>query len=425
MSQNSPRTNVILVAWGFDLTFSPDSIGPLFPRFTAAPDAFWAGLDQSGFVVSNRSSNPSDRLNRILSYAQTGPFKGLNNRILNECGSEIPLYDGLPGLFDRLSSTLEAGPFVDHGIRVEHCVVSSGISTMIAGSRIGPYVTDVLGSEFNEESIDEAPKSAPGQPTTSDPMIDSIRQVVDGRAKTTFLLDLGRRAGTGAGSGNVGFRNMLYVAGSLNSVGAFDALKQRGGRTFAVYDPGDSDHYEWAQQLQLAERVDGIGATRYGADSPTEQRITDTVSQIAWQIMGRCGDAATRTAAPREFATGANADRPQSPLVSTGSRRKLLVRPSEHSGTAPDDAISPAFLAACRLFLGKNFELHATTLAKWYSNHIGSLCDWSAFMAELEKSVTADVPGVQRRAAKADNSDAEKLLRFLDDLYRKHKIDQE
>jgi hypothetical protein len=46
-------------------------------------------------------------------------------------------------------------------------------------------------------------------------------------------------------------------------------------------------------------------------------------------------------------------------------------------------------------------------------------------MAELEKSVAADVPGVQRRAAKADNSDAEKLLRFLDDLYRKHKIDQE
>jgi hypothetical protein len=41
---------------------------------------------------------------------------------------------GCPEMIDRLGSTFDAAPFVDHGIRLQHFVVSSCVREMIMGS---------------------------------------------------------------------------------------------------------------------------------------------------------------------------------------------------------------------------------------------------------------------------------------------------
>ena len=71
------------------MALSPGLIASLFPGFPNAPKATWNEL----------AAAPVGRplLNLILSYAQSGPLSGLNNRILYECRPDITFYEGLPG----------------------------------------------------------------------------------------------------------------------------------------------------------------------------------------------------------------------------------------------------------------------------------------------------------------------------------------
>ena len=76
----------------------------------------------------------------------------------------------------------------------------------------------------------------------------------------------------------------------------------------------------------------------------------------------------------------------------------------------------------CKLFLKKNFGHHEATLLKWQEEQLGGLSDTSftAFVQELERSATGTPRGRQRRATGAKNEDVEKLMRFLENLLKKH-----
>jgi 5'-nucleotidase len=87
------------------------------------------------------------------------------------------------------------------------------------------------------------------------------------------------------------------------------------------------------------------------------------------------------------------------------------------TGTRPQQ-----FSTVCKLFLKRNFGQHEATLLKWQEEHLGGMSDASfdAFVQEAERSATGTPRGRQRRATGAKNEDVEKLLRFLENLLKKH-----
>lgn len=80
------------------------------------------------------------------------------------------------------------------------------------------------------------------------------------------------------------------------------------------------------------------------------------------------------------------------------------------------------FTTVCKLFLKKNFGQHEATLLKWQEEHLDNLSDESfdGFVQEFERSTTGTPRGRQRRSIGAKNEDVEKLLRFLENLLKKH-----
>jgi len=81
------------------------------------------------------------------------------------------------------------------------------------------------------------------------------------------------------------------------------------------------------------------------------------------------------------------------------------------------------FTAVCRLFLRKEFSAHTETLLKWHEENLSGFDDssFTAFMSEFERSAQETPRGRQRRSAKGDNSNLNKLLLFLKNMVRKHR----
>jgi 5'-nucleotidase len=79
------------------------------------------------------------------------------------------------------------------------------------------------------------------------------------------------------------------------------------------------------------------------------------------------------------------------------------------------------FTTVCKLFLKTNFEEHEKTLLEWHEAHLSEFGDdaFEAFVTELERSARTTPRGRQRRSAKAENSDLNKLLLFLENMVRK------
>ena len=75
-------------------------------------------------------------------------MRGLTNQKLMDLGSKLEFCQGLPELFQNLSAIPKESKFIHHDFKIEHYIISTGLSPMIKGSAIYPYVEDVFACEF-------------------------------------------------------------------------------------------------------------------------------------------------------------------------------------------------------------------------------------------------------------------------------------
>ena len=185
--------NVIAVIWDFDRTLSPHYMQkPLFDAYGIDEAAFWQEVNglpnyyaRAGITVQRDTCY----LGHLLSYVQSGRMGDLTNAKLRALGSSIAFFPGIPEFFQRLGDILDAPEFQEGDLRLEHYVVSTGLSEMIRGSRIAPYLDGVYASEFIE-----AP-AGPGYALESHPDAGTISQIagfLDNTTKTRALFEINK-----------------------------------------------------------------------------------------------------------------------------------------------------------------------------------------------------------------------------------------
>lgn len=300
MAGNLFVQNTITVIWDFDKTLSRTYMqAPLFARYKVNETEFWDevnGLDALYKAAgANRVSKDTLYLNHILTYVRRGIFKNLNNSILKELGSEIALYEGLPHFFDAVRSLSESSLFKLHDITVEHYVVSTGLRQMIMGSKVAPYVEDVWGCEF-VETRGEPGYLKPGyQQRVGDGVIVDVAYAVDNTSKTRAIFEINKGTNKLSDIGvndtidpedrRVPFQNMIYVADGPSDIPSFSIVNQYGGTTFAVYEPGNKKQFEQVVDLQLKNRVKGIGEANYVEGSLSFMWILSAIERTAKRIV--------------------------------------------------------------------------------------------------------------------------------------------
>jgi hypothetical protein len=296
--------NIVACIWDFDKTLSPDYMqAPILELYDVEPQKFWKEVNglpnhYKKFGLDLISTDTL-YLNHILTYAQQGTFKDLNNARLRALGSNIVLYEGLPEFFDRIKHLVSARTeYRQHEIQVEHYIVSTGLRQMILGSRIAPFVDGVWGCEFVEDPplpgyLDK------GRQKAADPndakVISQIAYALDNTTKTRAIFEINKgsnkvpdidvNAMIPDEDRRVPFQNMIYIADGPSDIPVFSLINRYGGRTFAVYRPGSDKEFSQVNNLQKQKRVQSFGEANYTEGSQTAMWIKNAVNEISAQIV--------------------------------------------------------------------------------------------------------------------------------------------
>jgi hypothetical protein len=306
--------HIIACVWDFDKTLIPGYMqGPLFRRYGVDEANFWAETNK---LIENyarrgyRLSSEIGYLNHILTYVLAGKMPKLNNKVFRELGKEIAFYPGLPGfLVESKAFVREKPEYLKHEIQLEHYIVSTGIAEMIRGSAVAPHVDGIWGCEFIENPLRPGFLQQKEFDLGADAEIAQIGMVIDNTTKTRALFEINKgtnkdpslevNARIPSGDRRVPFANMIYIADGPSDIPSFSVVKERGGKTYGVYNPNRRDEFKQNDQLRRDERIDHYGQADYREGSETCNWLKLQIQEIADRLVAeREATVAQRVARP-------------------------------------------------------------------------------------------------------------------------------
>jgi haloacid dehalogenase-like hydrolase len=271
--------NSIALVYDYDQTLSPyymqDDV--IFPAFGINAKKFWERCES--MVQTDGYDNELAYMKCLLDcLAMDRP----TNEQLKQLGAKMRLYKGLPEMFEEFNLDLLEEHHIAAGIHVDHFVVSSGLKVLIEGSKIRPYVREVFGCEYAEDS--EGKISFP-------------KRVISHTQKTQYLFRINKGLLDMAQDVNdhmpdearpVPFPNMIYIGDGPTDVPCFAIMRKNGGHAIAVYNPDDPTRASFKKCYDLATRADRvrhIAPSDYRRGSHLRLLLEEIVRDIADRIL--------------------------------------------------------------------------------------------------------------------------------------------
>ncbi len=288
------QTTIALIC-DYDQTLSPHYMQDevLFPEFGIDASQFWLKCNQ--LVRDNGYDNELAYMKAILDYLS---LDRPSNEALRELGAKLHFYKGLPEMFNELHSIITPEQHA-LDIKLEYYIISSGLQTILEGSRLAPFCKAIFGCEFGED--------AEGK-------INFPRRVISHTTKTQFLFRINKGMLDRSQDVNdhmppnlrpIPFENMIYVGDGPTDVPCFTVMRRNGGHAIAVYNPEDSSRASFKKCYQLtgtADRVRHIAPSDYRTGSHLRLLLEEMISEIADRIVFRNKqDAAANTVKAPKF----------------------------------------------------------------------------------------------------------------------------
>ena len=280
--------DIIAVIWDFDKTFIKGYMeDPIFAEYGVDATAFWSEVNSLPKKYAEEQQvkvNPDTiYLNMMIRYAKSEKFSGLNNAKLREFGSKLDFYPGIPEIFDITKRIVDDNSKYKDDIKVEHYIVSSGLTEIIKGSAVAQYVSGVWGCEFIEVEDEHGEK-----------IIGEVGYTIDNTTKTRALFEINKGVGKTVDVEvntkmpeelrRVHFVNMIYVADGPSDVPAFSVINKNGGATFAVYPCGDKKALKQVEQMRRDGRVQMFAEADYSHDKTACLWLCNKIEEFAERI---------------------------------------------------------------------------------------------------------------------------------------------
>lgn len=280
--------NIIAVIWDFDKTLVDGYMqDPIFEEYNVDATAFWrevSSLPEKYMKEQGvRVNKDTIYLNQFIKYTKEGKFPGLNNEKLKTFGAKLKLYPGIPELFQKTKAIVSKNAkYQKYEIKVEHYVVSTGMTPIIEGSEIMDYVDGIWGCDLIEEGEGE------------NRIISEIGYTIDNTSKTRALFEINKgsnvhpeidvNAAMPEEARRVKFRNMIYIADGPSDIPAFSVVHANGGSTFAIYPKGDEKAFKQVEMLRASGRIDTYAEADYTENSQSYMWISSKIKEIADRI---------------------------------------------------------------------------------------------------------------------------------------------
>lgn len=254
-------TTNIGVVFDFDDTLAPDSTTHLLQEYDIDPDEFWN--EQFRNRVQNGFDPTVAYLTLLLDHiGEDEPLGELTPEELESCAEslESQLYDGVPKIFEDLDEIV--GEYDD--VRIEYYVVSEGIESLISGSIITEYCSEIYASRLA---------------TDEDGVFKRVKRPISFTDKTRYLFEINKGITASEAMENpykvneqkderpVPFENIIYIGDGITDIPCFSLVKDRGGRVFGVMQQDEqSAKQEAILDIGSPQRAGNLNPPDYGPD---------------------------------------------------------------------------------------------------------------------------------------------------------------
>ncbi len=262
------RKNVIAIMYDFDKTLC----GKDMQEYTFIPNL---GLEALEFWKEADILRKDNKMDQVLAYMylmfkkMVDNNRSLKRQYLNDMGKNIELFPGVEEWFIRIN---EYGK--EHGMEIEHYIISSGLKEIIEGTSIGKYFKEIYASEFyyNEDGNAVWPRIAVNY-TNKTQFLSRINKGVldisDDASLNKKMFDNDRRISTS---------NMIYIGDGYTDVPCMKLTKDGGGISIAVY----TDKTEkTAESLLSDERINYMTLADYREGSEIDKIVKKTIEAMA------------------------------------------------------------------------------------------------------------------------------------------------
>lgn len=273
-ADNNCKKPVLAMCYDFDKTLSPDNMqaqGYLESINYENQDDFW----KKSNALANDNDMDNDLAWMYLMHKESRGKHIFNREVLREYGSGIKLYSGVSEWFERIRRF-----GAEHGVEVEHYIISSGIKEMIEGTEpaINGAFKCIYASSFyyDEDGVAVWPA-----------------QVVNYTNKTQFLFRIEKGAlGLNDPSVNayirpedmrVPFRNMIYIGDSDTDIPCMKLVNINGGHSIGVYNPSEDEEsrYRKVHQMMKDKRIKYFAPADYTEGSELDTLVKTIIERTA------------------------------------------------------------------------------------------------------------------------------------------------
>lgn len=185
----------------------------------------------------------------------------LTEEYLNKCGENVVLYKGVNTWFERINEYGES-----LGVNVEHYIVSSGTYEIIKGTPIAKYFKNIFACKYMYDENGEA--IWPALAINYTLKTQYIFRISKGILDTTDDDNLNRTQEEH--ERRIAYRNMIYIGDGLTDIPCMKLLKEKGGKSIALYPSGKGKK---VKVLVKDERINYVCVADYSVNSTLEKIV--------------------------------------------------------------------------------------------------------------------------------------------------------
>ena len=258
----------IAILYDFDKTLCTTDMQEydFIKNLNMTPDEFWGEAARI---------SKTHEVEKILSYMfvmiKTCKEKGipLTEEYLKSCAKNVVFFDGVLTWFDRINAYGES-----LGVNIEHYIISSGTYEIIQGTPIAKYFKRIYACRYMYNEQGEA--IWPALAINYTLKTQYIYRISKGTLDVTDDYNLNRVQDESLR--RIAYRNMIYIGDGMTDIPCMKLVKERGGKSIALYAPGNS---ETVKPLVDDERINYVCAADYSPDSALENIVELMIENMA------------------------------------------------------------------------------------------------------------------------------------------------
>lgn len=193
----------------------------------------------------------------------------LTEEYLRSCGEHVELFNGVLTWFDRIN---EYGR--SQGVEIEHYIISSGTYEIIQGTPIAKHFKRIYACRYMYDENGEA--LWPALAINYTLKTQYIYRISKGTLDVTDDYNLNRVQDESLR--RIAYHNMIYIGDGLTDIPCMKLVKERGGKSIAVYPEGNSEH---VKPLVEDARINYVCVANYSPDSPLEKIVRLMIEKMA------------------------------------------------------------------------------------------------------------------------------------------------